>query len=110
VFGTPVYGGTAQGATAVGTYAISVSGLYSNQLGYDIVSYVDGTLTIAAPPPIIPPPKISTRMLSELVDILQFGVESRGAKSGSGRQRQEGHGVKSRFAVAPTGTPKMVCQ
>jgi hypothetical protein len=82
VLGTPVYGGTAQGATAVGTYAISVSGLYSNQLGYDI-SYADGTLTIAVPPPVIPPPKITTRQLAELVDTSRLDPNGRDKNRGA---------------------------
>jgi hypothetical protein len=45
VFGTIAYGGSSQGATAIGTYAITPSGLWSNQSGYDI-SYLPGTLTI----------------------------------------------------------------
>jgi filamentous hemagglutinin family protein len=48
LLGTPVYGGTSQGAVNVlgGGYTISVSGYYSDQFGYDITGYVDGTLTI----------------------------------------------------------------
>jgi hypothetical protein len=44
--GTVAFGGSSQGATAVGTYAITPSGL-ANGLGYAI-SFVDGTLTISA--------------------------------------------------------------
>jgi len=42
------YGGTAQGAVNVqaGGFVISASGFYSDQLGYDIIGYTDGTLTI----------------------------------------------------------------
>jgi len=47
VSGTPVYGGTSQGAVNAGIYTLSVSGYFSGQTGYDI-SYVDGALTINA--------------------------------------------------------------
>jgi filamentous hemagglutinin family protein len=40
------FGGSSQGATNAGSYAISASGLYSDQFGYDITAYVDGVLTI----------------------------------------------------------------
>jgi filamentous hemagglutinin family protein len=43
--GSLVYGGSAQGAINAGSYAITPSGYYSNQQGYDI-SYISGTLTI----------------------------------------------------------------
>jgi len=46
LLGTPLYGGTSQGATNAGSYAISISGLYSGQFGYDIMAYADGVLTI----------------------------------------------------------------
>jgi filamentous hemagglutinin family protein len=46
VLGTLVYGGTSQGAVNAGSYIIGASGLYSNQLGYDIIGYTDATLTI----------------------------------------------------------------
>ena len=46
VHGTPTYGGSSQGATAVGSFSIIPGGLYSGQQGYDI-SYVNGTLTIS---------------------------------------------------------------
>ncbi len=49
VLGTPLYTGTSQGATAIGTYAITPGGLYSDQFGYDI-SYASGTLTINLAP------------------------------------------------------------
>lgn len=45
LFGTPSFSGTAQGAANAGSYAITASGLYSNQQGYSI-NYVDGALTI----------------------------------------------------------------
>lgn len=45
--GTVSYGGTSQGATAIGSYSIVPTGLYSNQTGYDI-TYANGTLTIGA--------------------------------------------------------------
>jgi hypothetical protein len=45
--GTVSYGGTSQGATAIGSYSIVPTGLYSNQMGYDI-TYANGTLTIGA--------------------------------------------------------------
>lgn len=49
--GPLVYAGAAQGATAPGSYAITLSGdLYSDQQGYDI-KYLGGTLTIQPPPP-----------------------------------------------------------
>ena len=44
--GTVAFGGSSQGAIAVGTYAITPSGL-ANGLGYAI-SFVDGTLTVSA--------------------------------------------------------------
>ncbi len=47
VFGTVTYGGSSQGATALGTYVITPGGLWSNQPGYDI-GYVSGKLTITA--------------------------------------------------------------
>ncbi|HWA84790.1 MAG TPA: filamentous hemagglutinin N-terminal domain-containing protein, partial [Opitutus sp.] len=43
--GTLTYGGTAAGAVNVGSYTVSLSGLYSVQQGYNI-DLVDGTLTI----------------------------------------------------------------
>ncbi|MBI5005775.1 MAG: filamentous hemagglutinin N-terminal domain-containing protein [Nitrosomonadales bacterium] len=39
-------GGTAQGARNVGSYTIDATGLYSDQLGYDITSYTNATLTV----------------------------------------------------------------
>ena len=45
IFGTVSYEGSSQGATNAGTYAITPSGLYSDQQGY-IIQYADGTLTI----------------------------------------------------------------
>ena len=45
--GTLTYGGTSQGATAAGTYAITPGG-YTSKLGYAL-AYVNGTLTISAP-------------------------------------------------------------
>jgi len=45
VLGTPVYGGTSQGARNAGAYGITLSGLYSTQTGY-LISYAPGTLTI----------------------------------------------------------------
>ncbi|MET4715753.1 filamentous hemagglutinin N-terminal domain-containing protein, partial [Pseudomonas trivialis] len=44
VLGTPIYASTS--ARNAGAYALSMSGLYSDQLGYDI-SYVQGTYTIS---------------------------------------------------------------
>ncbi|WP_162889803.1 two-partner secretion domain-containing protein, partial [Pseudomonas savastanoi] len=44
VLGTPTYASTS--ARNAGAYALSMSGLYSDQLGYDI-SYVQGTYTIS---------------------------------------------------------------
>ncbi|MBU1775908.1 MAG: filamentous hemagglutinin N-terminal domain-containing protein, partial [Gammaproteobacteria bacterium] len=44
VLGT--FGGTSQGARNAGTYVIDATGLYSDQLGYDITGYTNGTLTI----------------------------------------------------------------
>ncbi|MBA3023125.1 MAG: filamentous hemagglutinin N-terminal domain-containing protein [Gammaproteobacteria bacterium] len=41
-------GGNAQGAVNAGTYVIDPTGLYSDQFGYDITSYTNGTLTITA--------------------------------------------------------------
>lgn len=55
VLGTAAYGGTAQGASGVGTYVITPSGLYSTQTGYDI-SYADGQLTVVQAPPSSPDP------------------------------------------------------
>lgn len=43
--GSVSYGGSAQGAVNAGSYTLTPSGLYSNQLGYDI-SYANGTLTV----------------------------------------------------------------
>ncbi|MFS2035879.1 YDG domain-containing protein [Polaromonas sp. CT11-55] len=43
--GTISFGGNAQGAVNAGSYAVTASGLYSNQQGYDI-SYANGTLTV----------------------------------------------------------------
>ena len=45
LLGTALYSGTAAGAKNAGSYTINVSGLYSNQFGYDI-SYQTGSLTI----------------------------------------------------------------
>jgi hypothetical protein len=47
--GTLAYGGTALGASNTGSYAINLSGLYSNQLGY-LINYVPGTLSVAPAP------------------------------------------------------------
>jgi hypothetical protein len=61
-----VYGGAAQGATAPGSYAITLSGdLYSGQQGYDI-KYLGGTLTIQPPPP--PPPQPQSQLPQSLSD------------------------------------------
>jgi len=49
VKGTLTYGGTSQGAVAVGQYAIVPEGLYSSQLGY-LIRYNAGALAIASPP------------------------------------------------------------
>lgn len=49
LLGSVSYSGTAQGASAAGTYSIAPGGFYSNQQGYDI-SYGSGTLTISAAP------------------------------------------------------------
>lgn len=49
--GTVSYAGTSQGAVNVGSYAITPTGLYSNQTGYDI-SIVDGTLVISGAAPV----------------------------------------------------------
>ncbi|MEA2793519.1 MAG: mucin9, partial [Bradyrhizobium sp.] len=49
VLGTVSYSGTSQGAINVGDYAITPSGLYSNQQGY-ILSYGSGALTVGAAP------------------------------------------------------------
>ncbi len=60
LLGTLSYGGTAQGASAVGSYTLIPAGLYSNQRGYDI-TFVSGTLTIntaPAPDPDPPPPTL----------------------------------------------------
>ncbi|MFH0933581.1 MAG: MBG domain-containing protein [Pseudomonadota bacterium] len=40
------YGGTSQGAVNAGSYTLSVSGAYSDQLGYDIIGYTNGALTV----------------------------------------------------------------
>lgn len=45
LFGTLSYGGTSQGARNAGAYAITGSGLYSNQQGY-IINYTGGSLTV----------------------------------------------------------------
>jgi hypothetical protein len=45
LLGTLSYGGTSQSATNAGTYAITGSGLYSNQQGY-LIGYLDGALTV----------------------------------------------------------------
>lgn len=45
IAGTLAYGGSADGATQAGSYAITPSGLRSNQQGY-LISYTSGTLTI----------------------------------------------------------------
>jgi len=45
LLGAVAYGGSSQGATNAGSYAITAGGLYSNQRGYDI-TYVDGALTV----------------------------------------------------------------
>jgi filamentous hemagglutinin family protein len=45
LLGTLSYGGTSQSATNAGSYAITGSGLYSNQQGY-LISYGDGALTV----------------------------------------------------------------
>ncbi len=45
VAGTLAYGGTAQGATAIGSYTITPDGLFSDQLGYDI-AFISGVLNI----------------------------------------------------------------
>jgi hypothetical protein len=45
VTGALTYGGTAQGATAIGSYTLTPDGLYSDQLGYDI-AFISGVLNI----------------------------------------------------------------
>jgi filamentous hemagglutinin family protein len=45
LLGTISYGGSSQGAVNAGSYAITPSGLYSNQQGY-IISYANGSLTV----------------------------------------------------------------
>jgi len=45
LLGTQTYTGDYDGATTVGTYAITPTGYYSSQQGYDI-AYVEGALTI----------------------------------------------------------------
>ncbi len=45
ILGTAVYGGNAIGARNAGAYGLTVSGLYSDQLGYDL-SFDGGQLTI----------------------------------------------------------------
>ena len=45
VAGSLTYGGTAQGATAIGSYTITPDGLFSDQLGYDI-AFISGVLNI----------------------------------------------------------------
>jgi hypothetical protein len=45
VLGTPIYGGSSQGAVNAGNYTLTMSGLYSDQQGY-IISYAGGSLTI----------------------------------------------------------------
>lgn len=47
--GTLAYGGSALGASNAGSYAINLSGLYSNQQGY-LINYVPGTLSVAQAP------------------------------------------------------------
>jgi filamentous hemagglutinin family protein len=54
ILGTPVYGGSAQGAINAGNYDITLSGLYSDQQGY-LISYVAGSLTINPLPVSISP-------------------------------------------------------
>jgi hypothetical protein len=46
LLGTVSYGGTSQGAINVGSYTITPSGYWSNQQGYDIIAYANGTLSI----------------------------------------------------------------
>jgi len=65
VFGTPIYGGTSQGAIDLGSYTISVAGLYSGQLGYDL-TFVDATLAIIPP---VAPPVVDKTLTGEIVDI-----------------------------------------
>lgn len=45
LLGTPVWGGTAQGARDAGQYTLTASGLWSTQQGY-LISYAPGRLTI----------------------------------------------------------------
>jgi filamentous hemagglutinin family protein len=49
LFGTVSYGGNSQGAINAGSYAITPSGLYSNQQGY-IITCSDGNLTVNSAP------------------------------------------------------------
>ena len=49
LLGTLAYGGSAVGASNAGSYAINLSGLYSNQQGY-LINYVPGTLSVAQAP------------------------------------------------------------
>jgi len=57
LLGTVSYSGTSQGAINIGSYTLTASGFWSNQRGYDI-TYVNGTLTIAAAPVYYDPPSI----------------------------------------------------
>jgi len=49
ILGTAIYGGAAQGAINAGDHGLTLSGLYSDQLGYDL-AVNDGVLTIDQAP------------------------------------------------------------
>jgi hypothetical protein len=49
ISGVAVYGGSSQGAIHAGSYAITLSGLYSDQQGY-VLSFANGTLTVNPAP------------------------------------------------------------
>jgi len=49
VSGVPIYGGSSQGAIHAGSYAIALSGLYSDQEGYEL-TFANGTLTVNPAP------------------------------------------------------------
>ena len=53
--GSLAWGGSSQGATSAGTYVISPKGLAS---GDYTITYVDGQLVIASPPPVVVVPSI----------------------------------------------------
>ncbi len=115
LFGTPVYGGTSQGAVNAGSYTISVSGLYSNQQGYD-TSYVNGTLAInsAVTAPVATTPVTITTAVNTLTNMVVMAAADTTTSTSSEEKKKAMEGVAAAEAVTlvdniPETQPMTVC-